>query len=447
MGNVQAAVKEFKGLSAEQTKKKILSKQNTKGEGEDEELSSHGNTGLPFGLCKKHGIALPEGATPRDAWDALRGVGIYPPWTDKGKGQYKSEGEGNGDSGVDGGEKEEISADKQKLYNGINQKLSKFPQEYREKLSQALSNLTDDEIAVIAHTMNNVDFASGSGSFRWGANTITIPTCKGTALDEELGYDFQATTFFHEYGHYLASVVASSEGLPYRDFNESPEMQRILAEDAQNLLTRVVKEMGLAGTPALSRIKQEYKYAFRDYLNKLTDKDIAHAYEPSQPQKRDIERERPQLVENQMRWWGKTREQAEAYVDDLAQRTEASHQEALKDYQKRMEWWNSVKDRQKEAKAKHERYGFVSDFIAGATGGRINPQNYGHWGHSDSYWKGTRGGYVSMPGHKDGIETWAEYVSLKMSKDQKGLQAFQELLPQTHAKYEQMYSKLREVIK
>lgn len=37
-----------------------------------------GNTGLPFGLCKKYGIELPEGATPRDAWEALSGLGITP---------------------------------------------------------------------------------------------------------------------------------------------------------------------------------------------------------------------------------------------------------------------------------------------------------------------------------------------------------------------------------
>lgn len=29
------------------------------------------NNRLPFGLCKKYGIELPKGATPRDAWAAL----------------------------------------------------------------------------------------------------------------------------------------------------------------------------------------------------------------------------------------------------------------------------------------------------------------------------------------------------------------------------------------
>lgn len=33
------------------------------------EKGARGNTGLPFGLCKKYGISLPENATPREAWD------------------------------------------------------------------------------------------------------------------------------------------------------------------------------------------------------------------------------------------------------------------------------------------------------------------------------------------------------------------------------------------
>lgn len=39
---------------------------------------NHGNTRLPFGLCKRYNISLPEGATPRDAWNALEGKGITP---------------------------------------------------------------------------------------------------------------------------------------------------------------------------------------------------------------------------------------------------------------------------------------------------------------------------------------------------------------------------------
>lgn len=34
------------------------------------------NNRLAFGLCKEHGIKLPVGATPKDAWEALKEKGI-----------------------------------------------------------------------------------------------------------------------------------------------------------------------------------------------------------------------------------------------------------------------------------------------------------------------------------------------------------------------------------
>ena len=39
---------------------------------EAEEEKKGGNIGLPFGLCAKYGIYLPQNATPRDAWNALK---------------------------------------------------------------------------------------------------------------------------------------------------------------------------------------------------------------------------------------------------------------------------------------------------------------------------------------------------------------------------------------
>ncbi|MDE6586149.1 MAG: hypothetical protein K2K80_05675 [Clostridia bacterium] len=47
------------------------------GEGEASSVN-HGNTRLPFGLCERYGINLPSKATPRDAWNALKGKGITP---------------------------------------------------------------------------------------------------------------------------------------------------------------------------------------------------------------------------------------------------------------------------------------------------------------------------------------------------------------------------------
>lgn len=48
-------------------------------EGGTSEKGAGGNTGLPFGLCKKYGISLPENATPREAWAALeKKTGLTP---------------------------------------------------------------------------------------------------------------------------------------------------------------------------------------------------------------------------------------------------------------------------------------------------------------------------------------------------------------------------------
>ena len=44
----------------------------------EEQKVYHGNTRLPFGLCKRYGIAIGDDWTPRDAWNALAGRGITP---------------------------------------------------------------------------------------------------------------------------------------------------------------------------------------------------------------------------------------------------------------------------------------------------------------------------------------------------------------------------------
>lgn len=46
--------------------------------GEMEQRKGNAHLRLPFGLCKKYGINLPPDATPRDAWNALKGIGISP---------------------------------------------------------------------------------------------------------------------------------------------------------------------------------------------------------------------------------------------------------------------------------------------------------------------------------------------------------------------------------
>lgn len=57
--------------------------------GETPAPKRHGNTRLPFGLCQAHGIAIGKNWTPRDAWEALKGVGVTP---DDAYGDLKEDG-------------------------------------------------------------------------------------------------------------------------------------------------------------------------------------------------------------------------------------------------------------------------------------------------------------------------------------------------------------------
>lgn len=405
---------------AEQTKKQ------NGGEEVAENEISHGNLGLPFGLCKKYGIAIGKDWTPRDAWAALAGKGIYPPWTERGKDQYTTKKNS-------GGNQFEITESKKKVYDTIRTKLTGgFGGEYVDKLSKALENLDDNEIEIFAKTLDGVKIKSGSGMFYPLANEIETPKKGKTSLDEALGFDFSACTFFHEYGHYVAEVVGEKEGTRERhglfslanDFNLLPEVQQILKEDAIDLFNRALKEEGSRKTANLARIDREQRNAVYKLLAKVSDKEGARAYEPTLYQTDLSEKEIRERMD-----WGYSREQA---IDSINRENERNKEF----YAKHLAEWERVKDNIGEIRATHQRAGFLSDFIGGATGGKINPKDDGYWGHSASYFKR----------QKNGVETWAEYFSFKMTKDKKGLEMFKEYLPRTFAKYEEVYNGLADKI-
>ena len=410
--------------------------------------SRGGNTGLPFGLCKKYGIATYPSWTPRDAWNALKGIGIYPPWTEKGKDQYTSE-DSDGDNAA--AEKEHISAHKKAIYDKINNKLSKFPKEYRERLSESLENLDENELMAISATFDNANYRKGSGSYLPGANELSVPSDKISSVDKELGYAFGATTFYHEYGHYLAHKLAAKmageregrdeNGWLISDFNALPEFQAVFAEDARNLMELAASEAGLTKPISMDRISREQAQAFYSMLHKVSEKDLAKMKEPKRPRESDYTYDRRERINFYTRW-GYSPAEAEQKADNFIASQKEAYQRALKEYNEALVKWETYADKVPAAQAMNERAGLLSDFIAGATGGRINPYESGYWGHQKSYWQGKRVYGTKMPGTRNGVETWAEYVSFKMTKDKKGLAMFKEYLPKTFAKYEEIYPKM-----
>lgn len=429
-------------------------------ENEQEENKAHGNTGLPFGLCMKYNIPVSKTWTPRDAWNALKGIGIYPPWTEKGKDQYKEKGA----AAQNDNESIEIDSERKQIYDHIQTKLGKFSKEYREALEKHLENLDDNEIEAIAATIGKINFIDGSGSFKPGFGTITTPGKMLSDIDKEMGNEFGATTFFHEYGHYLASELGKKmstnsdivnrtelarELSRGKDFNNLPEFQQLFAEDAQEFFETACKRAGLQGKFNINRISYDQRNAIWKYIAELTErKDYDTATnKPLEPIRELYVSHRDIIVEQRMRLWGDTREQANAYADEEIRKGEEKYKEAYEKYKASLDRYNAVKDRAKELSANMQRWGFLTDFVGGATHGRFDVVNAGYWGHDTSYWTGKSYYGVKMPGQKNGVETWAEYVSFKMTKDTKGLEMFKRTLPRTFAKYEEVYSQMGGVLK
>ena len=94
-------------------------------------------THLPYGLCKKYGINLPENATPTQAWNALKKIGVTPEET------YKSLEETGTVEGVNSNP--EIQAKLAKAKEGL-AKLKAMGIDISKE-----ENMTDDELAQYLH--------------------------------------------------------------------------------------------------------------------------------------------------------------------------------------------------------------------------------------------------------------------------------------------------------
>lgn len=413
-------------------------------DGENEGIS--GNTGLPFGLCKKYGIPLPQGATPRDAWEALKGRGIYPPWTEEGKDQYEQNGDHTTKTD---GEKVKINPELKEASDKLRAKIEMargFDAEYADKLIKSLDNLDDNEIMVISKMCDKITINKGSGSC-WG-NNIKVPDGKPTDLNKELGFDFPATTFYHEMGHAIAKQLATGEVIGQgkarvfgynslytiyvSDFNQTAEMQEIFKQDLIGLFDMASKDGAIKGTVNLDRIESKRKQDVFAFMRKVTNKTALDngIYEPKW---KGYDEYYQSALSQRLNWGLYTREQAEQRAKEA---TDAAYQRYLTEKAK----FDDAKKQldalggKEKVKSDFERYGILSDFISIGTNNKINMYGSGYWGHSGTYNKEKA----------NGVETWAEYVAFKMTKDTKGLQIMQQYLPKTYAKYEEIYKTLGE---
>lgn len=220
---------------------------NTEENGVKEQHS--GNTRLPFGLCKKYHIGLPDNATPRDAWNALRrGAGLTP---DKVYAELK---------------KKEI--DEKKSGEGIKVNTDKVKSVLGEKhateIGRILSN--NEELSKIynkySDSLKITDANDGSGIFEYTTEGISFNIDKDAApVSEFKGHPY--STYYHETGH---NIDYLANGKPYAFFTQSFKSEKYKKEI--EYFQNGKKQTLIRGYSLTGMIQEEV----RDYITALKKK-------------------------------------------------------------------------------------------------------------------------------------------------------------------------------
>lgn len=387
-------------------------------EGEEvEEGKTHGNTGLPFGLCAKYGIVLPRNATPREAWNALKHRGIYPPWTEKGKGQYTSDKNDK--------TKEYVDEKRKQVYDRLRAVMdNKVPTKYREAVEKQLEMMDENELDIFDKTLSGANFQftqkiGGAYFSPWGKSVVV--SNHPSELDKELGLDAEMTTFFHEYGHYLEERVFGHYGL-----RRKPEVQNAINEDLSELCNKICNDKGL-GAFNKERIKREQSLAIYQWL--MDESGVSEKNRLINVKMEEFVREQP--------WRYQYEDESEYIKADAEYRRYVDSGERHTDYER---WLNAIGEGHRKAllyEIQNQRFGFLSDTISPWTNAKIHGYSNGLWGHSAAYDKSAIAGG----------ETWAEYCSFRGTKDTKGLDMFEKYMPRTKKVFDNLYDNMAKEIK
>ena len=389
---------------------------------------------LPYGIAKGLGLDT-TGMRPREVWEMLKGRGITPE-NEYDKLKEKAEKEVPKED-----PKQVAKRDTQIKTIMTSQAFSKLPDVTRGNIEGALKKLSEDDFAAFERFHTQVGkFQEGDGSYDKVGRVIEFErTRKGGALDSELGYDFQACTFFHEYGHFVDNILSIKDGGSWLKMSSGDVN---VSDDALFAFNELMKESGIQVKPLTSfdRITRDQKAAFYSGLAKITGKnkqmepkllsEFGYVQQPSKP---------TWTVEQSVMYFGERNRSTQeklwkTYEENLkkwqmaeADGTNQRAKDARDAYEQKM------REHNKPIKATLERYGIISDFFGLYTNDRISPHKNGYWGHKGSYnkTKGAQG------------ECWAEYYSFKMTNDTKGLDIMKKFLPKTFDAFEKKFNSIK----
>ena len=382
----------------------------------DDEGGTTNKNALPFGLCKKFGISLPDGARPRDAWEALKQHGVYPPWTDEGEDQYTEDGLKEGAEEPKKGE-EAKEANSEKSQQTIEKMLSSDRMIYDKHLTKefvmgSLQAATAEMRDATVRLFNEDSFGYNNAytkdtAYFPGANKVAFGKERNIGGEKHDSPYEEGSVFFHESWHAIDANygepidVSKMSGYQIRHstlsethiLRNGKTFERVLFDECKKIdWGTAISEIKADKEVALKKLGLNYedcKQAWTEMLNKEMELRRKAGY-GSSPELRAFMRS--------------------------------------KEYKKAEKEYDIVRGFPAEVKRK---WGDLSDVAAGYTQGR---QSIAGMGHSTRYFKqaGSRAN-----------EAFAECASALAVKGE-SYKVLKRFMPETMAAFEEIYQDLKQ---
>lgn len=376
---------------------------------EDEE-TSRGNIGLPFGLCKKFGIPLPDKATPREAWEALkRKTGLTPEQVyrklkdQENKKRKEAEKIYNSETSsettpeiVDKSAKDKMLNDSRCIYN------KRFTKQFMDE------NLEAGNIEVCNLTVNlfNKDSFGYNANerdtaFYPGFNKVCIRE-KDIGGEENDSYYSKGGVFYHETWHAIDSNYGDG--------------------DMRDTLSSTYR--GATGKTLQETLIEETRGVNWNEAKESIEQDINDYYSNQGINRAQITQQRAIAVQKAKDIFDKTLQETGSYFKAMNARSAYLQSQEFADI---MSEYEKVKNIPKSI---YRKWGDLSDIYSGFTSGRSDLVSMKH---SRSYWQSDV--------LKRGKEAFAECASAKATSPE-SYQVLKTYIPNTVAIFEEIYSKL-----
>lgn len=379
-------------------------------EDEQEENKAHGNTGLPFGLCKKFGISLPDNATPRDAWEALkRKTGLTPEqvYRDLKKKENAKRDEAekiyNSEASTDISPEIVNKSAKEKMLNDsrcvFNKRFTKqFMDENLEAGNVEACNLT-------VTLFNNDSFGYNANerdtAFYPGFNKVCIRE-KDSGGEENDSYYSKGGVFYHETWHAIDS-----------NYGEG---------DNRDALSNTYR--GVSGKTLQEALIEETRAVDWNGVKAAIERDIDEYYSGQGINRKQIMQKRAEAAQKAKDIFDKTLKDTNSYFEAMNARSAYLYSQ---EYINIMAEYEKVKA---IPKSTYRKWGDLSDVYSGFTSGR---RDLVAMKHSRSYWQSDI--------NKRGKEAFAECASAKATSPE-SYEVLKTYIPNTVAVFEEIYSKL-----